>query len=219
MRTRRARQVGAGAVDRRLRLVGGRRAVEVRLGPVDDDESVAAIRYAVEQGVNWVDTAAVYGLGHSEEVVGSRGRALPRRRGRPRLHEVRAELGRAPRGSDRERPAARVDPCGVRGQPAPPRRRADRPLPDPLARLDDRDGARGVLGDDGRAGRRGQGTLDRRLQLRRRAARALRGDPARRLGPAAAVAPCARVARRRCCRGRRSTGRACSSIRRWARAC
>ncbi len=39
-------------------------------GPVDDDESVAAIRYAVEQGVNWVDTAAVYGLGHSEEVVG-----------------------------------------------------------------------------------------------------------------------------------------------------
>ena len=39
-------------------------------GPVDDGESVAAIRYAVEQGVNWVDTAAVYGLGHSEEVVG-----------------------------------------------------------------------------------------------------------------------------------------------------
>jgi aryl-alcohol dehydrogenase-like predicted oxidoreductase len=39
-------------------------------GPVDDDESVAAIRYAVEQGVSWVDTAAVYGLGHSEEVVG-----------------------------------------------------------------------------------------------------------------------------------------------------
>jgi aryl-alcohol dehydrogenase-like predicted oxidoreductase len=39
-------------------------------GPVDDDESVAAIRHAVDQGVNWVDTAAVYGLGHSEEVVG-----------------------------------------------------------------------------------------------------------------------------------------------------
>jgi aryl-alcohol dehydrogenase-like predicted oxidoreductase len=39
-------------------------------GPVDDDESVAAIRHAVERGVNWVDTAAVYGLGHSEEVVG-----------------------------------------------------------------------------------------------------------------------------------------------------
>jgi aryl-alcohol dehydrogenase-like predicted oxidoreductase len=39
-------------------------------GPVDDDESVAAIRHAVESGVNWVDTAAVYGLGHSEEIVG-----------------------------------------------------------------------------------------------------------------------------------------------------
>ncbi len=39
-------------------------------GAVDDDESVAAIRHAVELGVNWVDTAAVYGLGHSEEVVG-----------------------------------------------------------------------------------------------------------------------------------------------------
>jgi aryl-alcohol dehydrogenase-like predicted oxidoreductase len=39
-------------------------------GTVDDDESIAAIRHAVERGVNWVDTAAVYGLGHSEEVVG-----------------------------------------------------------------------------------------------------------------------------------------------------
>jgi aryl-alcohol dehydrogenase-like predicted oxidoreductase len=37
---------------------------------VDDGDSVAAIRRAVELGVNWVDTAAVYGLGHSEEVVG-----------------------------------------------------------------------------------------------------------------------------------------------------
>ena len=39
-------------------------------GRVDDDTSVAAIRRAIELGVNWVDTAAVYGLGHSEEVVG-----------------------------------------------------------------------------------------------------------------------------------------------------
>jgi aryl-alcohol dehydrogenase-like predicted oxidoreductase len=38
-------------------------------GEQDDDDSVAAIRTAVEAGVNWVDTAAVYGLGHSEEVV------------------------------------------------------------------------------------------------------------------------------------------------------
>jgi aryl-alcohol dehydrogenase-like predicted oxidoreductase len=38
-------------------------------GPQDDDESIASIRRAVELGVNWVDTAAVYGLGHSEVVV------------------------------------------------------------------------------------------------------------------------------------------------------
>jgi aryl-alcohol dehydrogenase-like predicted oxidoreductase len=39
-------------------------------GPQDDGESVAAIERAVDLGVNWVDTAPVYGLGHSEEVVG-----------------------------------------------------------------------------------------------------------------------------------------------------
>lgn len=39
-------------------------------GAVDDSDSIAAIRHAIESGVNWVDSAAVYGLGHSEEVVG-----------------------------------------------------------------------------------------------------------------------------------------------------
>ncbi|HEX3874267.1 MAG TPA: aldo/keto reductase [Solirubrobacteraceae bacterium] len=39
-------------------------------GPQDDDESVAAIRHALEGGINWIDTAAAYGFGHSEEVVG-----------------------------------------------------------------------------------------------------------------------------------------------------
>jgi aryl-alcohol dehydrogenase-like predicted oxidoreductase len=38
-------------------------------GPQDDEESVGAIRRSLELGVNWIDTAAVYGLGHSEEVV------------------------------------------------------------------------------------------------------------------------------------------------------
>jgi len=38
-------------------------------GPQDDDEAVGAIRRAVELGVNWVDTAAVYGTGHSEDLV------------------------------------------------------------------------------------------------------------------------------------------------------
>ncbi len=38
-------------------------------GEVDDSESVGAIRHAVESGINWIDTAPVYGWGHSEEVV------------------------------------------------------------------------------------------------------------------------------------------------------
>jgi aryl-alcohol dehydrogenase-like predicted oxidoreductase len=38
-------------------------------GSQDDDESVSAIRHAAEKGINWIDTAAVYGLGHSEEIV------------------------------------------------------------------------------------------------------------------------------------------------------
>ncbi len=39
-------------------------------GHQDDTESIAAIKRAIKLGINWVDTAAVYGLGHSEEVVG-----------------------------------------------------------------------------------------------------------------------------------------------------
>ena len=39
-------------------------------GPQDDADSIAAMRRALDLGVNWIDTAAVYGLGHSEEVVG-----------------------------------------------------------------------------------------------------------------------------------------------------
>jgi aryl-alcohol dehydrogenase-like predicted oxidoreductase len=39
-------------------------------GPQDDDDSIAAIRQAIEHGVNWVDTAAAYGWGRSEQVVG-----------------------------------------------------------------------------------------------------------------------------------------------------
>jgi len=38
-------------------------------GPQDDADSIAAIRAALKAGINWIDTAAVYGLGHSEEIV------------------------------------------------------------------------------------------------------------------------------------------------------
>ena len=39
-------------------------------GPQDDDEAIAAILASLETGINWIDTAPVYGLGHSEELVG-----------------------------------------------------------------------------------------------------------------------------------------------------
>jgi aryl-alcohol dehydrogenase-like predicted oxidoreductase len=53
---------------------------EFSWGRQDDNESIAAIRAALDAGVNWVDTAAVYGLGHSEEIVA---RALEGLRTRP----------------------------------------------------------------------------------------------------------------------------------------
>jgi aryl-alcohol dehydrogenase-like predicted oxidoreductase len=46
-------------------------------GPQDDRASVEAIRHAVDRGINWIDTAAIYGLGHSEEVVGQALRQIP----------------------------------------------------------------------------------------------------------------------------------------------
>jgi aryl-alcohol dehydrogenase-like predicted oxidoreductase len=39
-------------------------------GPQDDNASIAAIHKAIDLGVNWIDTAPIYGLGHSEEIVG-----------------------------------------------------------------------------------------------------------------------------------------------------
>ena len=48
-------------------------------GPQDDNESIAAIHAALDAGLTWIDTAAIYGLGHSEEVVARalRGRSKP----------------------------------------------------------------------------------------------------------------------------------------------
>jgi aryl-alcohol dehydrogenase-like predicted oxidoreductase len=43
---------------------------EFAWGPQDDKESIDAIHRALDLGINWIDTAAIYGLGHSEEVVG-----------------------------------------------------------------------------------------------------------------------------------------------------
>jgi len=72
-----------GSTDMRLTRVGfgawaiGGGGWAFAWGDQDDTESVTAIRSAVESGINWIDTAAVYGLGHSEEVVAAALAGLP----------------------------------------------------------------------------------------------------------------------------------------------
>src|SRR5882672_5191953 len=48
-------------------------------GPQDDQQSIAAIRAGLDLGINWIDTAAAYGLGHSEMIVGRAAQGLRRR--------------------------------------------------------------------------------------------------------------------------------------------
>jgi aryl-alcohol dehydrogenase-like predicted oxidoreductase len=68
--------VALGRTDMRITRVGfgawaiGGGGWAFAWGDQDDNDSIAAMRHAVEAGVNWIDTAAVYGLGHSEELVG-----------------------------------------------------------------------------------------------------------------------------------------------------
>ena len=45
-------------------------------GPQDDDDSIATILHSLDQGINWIDTAAIYGLGHAEKIVGKALRGL-----------------------------------------------------------------------------------------------------------------------------------------------
>jgi aryl-alcohol dehydrogenase-like predicted oxidoreductase len=76
-------------------------------GPQDDRESIEAIVRALEDGVNWIDTAAVYGLGHSEEIVA---KALAESRKKPyvftkcsmRWHEDRSMYQSLKKDSVRE---------------------------------------------------------------------------------------------------------------------
>src|SRR5579871_795866 len=59
--------------------IGGDHNTTGSMGPADDNESVAAIHRALELGVNWIDTAPGYGVGHSEAIVARalRGMAEP----------------------------------------------------------------------------------------------------------------------------------------------
>ena len=141
-------------------------------GPQDDADSVATIRRALDLGINWVDTAAVYGLGHSEQVVATRLGGDPRGPAALRLHEVEPGLGPGPQGL--AQPAGRFHPSRSRGQPAAPRRRGHRPLSDSLAalgqlarRLGPGLDRRGLAGD-GRPAEGRQGPLHRRVQFHAR---------------------------------------------------
>ena len=143
---------------------------------LDEEESRPLIRKALDLGINFFDTANTYSDGTSEEIVG---RALKdfaqARRGRHRHQGLLPDAQRA----ERRRPVAEGDPCRDRQQPAPPRHRLSRPLPDPSLGLCDADrgNARGAARR--REGR--QGALYRRLLDVRLAVRqgALHRRPAR----------------------------------------
>lgn len=90
-------------------------------GSQDDRDSVAAIRHAVARGINWIDTAAIYGLGHSEEVVAEALADIPKSE-RP---YVFTKCGLVPDPADRSAMPSRI------GAPASIRRE----LEDSLRRL------------------------------------------------------------------------------------
>jgi aryl-alcohol dehydrogenase-like predicted oxidoreductase len=80
-------------------------------GPQDDNQSIAAMNRALELGVNWIDTAAIYGLGHSEEVVG---RVLKQRKGVDRPY-VFTKCGLVWDAKDRTKDPRRVlSPASIR---------------------------------------------------------------------------------------------------------
>ena len=81
-----------------------RRRLGLLLGPQDDEQSIAAIRHAVDNGVNWVDTAPVYGLGHSEEVVAAAMAGIPA----PDRPFIFTKCGQVWDDEDRYRPPRRV---------------------------------------------------------------------------------------------------------------
>ena len=103
-------------------------------GAQDDNASVAAIRHAVTRGINWIDTAAIYGFGHSEEVVGRALKEIPAGE-RPYVftkcglvRDPQDPDGAAAQGGDGGEPAPRG-----RGLAQAPRGRAHRPHADALA--------------------------------------------------------------------------------------
>ena len=169
------------------------------------------MRAGLDAGMTWIDTAEVYGDGVSEGLVG---RAVAGRRDQVL---VATKLAPASGGARIPAGAGTRQEC-ERSLEAPGLRR-DRPVPAALARRDGGAG-RGHVGRHGRAPGRRHGAVHRRLELRPRADRAMRGDPSRGLAPAGVLDAVARrprpdplVRRARDRRGRRTgrSGSACST--------
>ena len=161
-----------GTTDMRITHVGfGSWAVggdwAVGWGSQDDSASIAAIRRAVACGVNWIDTAAIYGLGHSEEVVAAALAPIPASE-RPYVFTKCGAHSR-PCGPQRAAEAggrAGEHPPRARGVAAPARGRAGRSLSDALAGRG-RNAARGLLADAARSEERGKSPRGRTFQRRR----------------------------------------------------
>jgi len=80
-------------------------------GAQDDSQSIAAMHRAIDLGVNWIDTAAVYGLGHSEEVVGK----FLRERATAERPLVFTKCGRVWNAADRmASPVSSLEPESIR---------------------------------------------------------------------------------------------------------
>ena len=142
---------------------------------LDDDAAEPLFRQAVELGITFWDTANVYGIGTSEEIVG---RAIKQLHHAARTSCWRPSCSPMHDGPGGSGPLAQGDHGAGRRVAAPPRHRLRRPAPDPPLRPDDPG-----RGDDGSAARRGQGRqgpLPRRLVD---VGLAVRQDAARRRAP------------------------------------
>jgi aryl-alcohol dehydrogenase-like predicted oxidoreductase len=64
------RQLGTTDIEVTPVIIGAWAIGEWMWGPQDDDDAVRAIQVALDEGINAIDTAAIYGFGHSEELVG-----------------------------------------------------------------------------------------------------------------------------------------------------